>query len=266
MRNLIIIPCYNEANRLKFDAFQDFLNSHSDYQICFVNDGSKDGTLEQLTSFGNKNKEQVIVHDMPQNGGKAEAVRGGMNHVLENYEVDTIGFIDADLATGFDDYKTLVKTLKSDDLKMVVGSRKMETAQNIDRSAFRLFASWLIGTMINLIIGLPIKDTQCGAKVFTPKTAQYLFNRSFMSRWLFDVEMFIRMKNLYQKNTMNCIREVAVIDWEEVDGSHITFQDSLKFPKELLEIGYTYNIQPTLSSIMKPQIPVIKTNPTRQAA
>ncbi len=266
MRNLIIIPCYNEANRLKFDVFQEFINTHSNYQICFVNDGSKDETLDQLNAFAKKNTKQVIVHNMPQNGGKATAVQSGMNHVLENYTLDTIGFIDADLATGFDDYKTLVKTLKSEDLKMVFGSRKMEAAGNIERSVFRQFASWLIGAMIKVIIGLPVQDTQCGAKVFTPKTAQYLFNRKFMSRWLFDVEMFIRIKSRYQKDTMNCIKEVAVMNWEEVDGSHITLQDSLKFPKELLEIGYAYNVQPRLSYILKPQIPVIRTNPARQAA
>lgn len=266
MKNVIIIPCYNEAGRLKFDAFQQFIDTYSDYTLCFVNDGSKDETLDQLEAFANGQEDKIKVYNMPENGGKAEAVRSGMNYIMDNYSVETIGFLDADLATGFDDYKILVNILVSKDQKMVFGSRKMETAEDIDRSAFRKLASGIIGLMIKIIIGLPIKDSQCGAKVFQVPTAKYVFRKSFMSRWLFDVEMFIRIKNLFDNSTMEYIKEVAVTDWEEVEGSHITLNDSLKFPKELLEIGYAYNIKPTIIQIGKPQAAIIRKLIFREAA
>jgi glycosyltransferase involved in cell wall biosynthesis len=266
MRNFIVIPCYNEANRLKFESFQEFINTNPDDALCFVNDGSKDSTLLQLQGFQVKNKKQVLIYDIPQNGGKAEAVKSGINYILENHQVASIGFLDADLATGFKDYKMLSNTLKTEELKMVIGSRKMEADNNIERSVFRELASAVIETLIKFIIGLQIKDTQCGAKVFDASTARYLFKKSFMSRWLFDVELFIRMKNLYGKQTMTRVKEIAVTDWEEVEGSHITLSDSLKFPKELLEIGYAYNVRPMYVSILKPQTAIIKSLFFRRAS
>jgi len=266
MKNVIIIPCYNEAGRFKFDDFQQFINAHSTYAICFVNDGSKDETLAQLQNFAKDQENRIKIYDMPKNGGKAEAVRSGMNYMMENHKIETIGFIDADLATGFKDYKILVNTLIDKDQKMVFGSRKMESEGDIDRSLFRKLASTLIGVMIKIIIGLPVKDSQCGAKVFQVPTAKYVFRKSFMSRWLFDVEMFIRIKNIFDETTMNYIKEVAVTNWEEVEGSHITFSDSLKFPKELLEIGYTYNVKPVFQQIAKPQAATIRRLIFRRAA
>ncbi len=44
----IVIPCYNEENRLPQDAFIVFLKENPNYFICFVNDGSKDKTLSVL--------------------------------------------------------------------------------------------------------------------------------------------------------------------------------------------------------------------------
>jgi len=255
MKNAIIVPCYNEANRLKFDEFSTFLKTNPHFLICFVNDGSKDNTLQQLQTF-EAHQDRVFVYDMPQNGGKAEAVRNGTNFINSKYNLESIGFMDADLATGFDDYTMLVDELIDNDLKMVFGSRKMESDANVERSAFRKLASWGVGLMIKLIIGLPIKDTQCGAKVFNPGIARYIFNKSFMSRWLFDVEMFIRIRSLYKGQSMDFIKEVAVTEWEEVEGSHITWQDSIKFPKELLEIAFTYNVKPKFNIM----IPVLKTS------
>ncbi len=266
MKNVIVIPCYNEADRLKFEIFQNFINSHKDYILCFVNDGSKDQTLHQLQKFAAHQNNRVKVYDMPKNGGKSEAVKCGINFMLDNFQIKSIGFLDADLATGFDDYKKLTNHLISKNQKMVFGSRKVESNGQIKRSKFRLFASKMIGMVISLIIGLPVKDSQCGAKVFAPMTAKYVFKRSFLSRWLFDVEMFIRIKNLYQKTTMNFIQEIAVENWEEVEGSHITLSDSLKFPKELLEIAIEYNFKPILGFGFKSQSATVRNIGSKQAA
>lgn len=248
MRKAIVIPCYNEANRLKFDEFQNFINHNSDYLLCFVNDGSKDETLDELNHFMAKNPTSVVVHDLAQNSGKAEAVRSGIQFMINTFDLENVGFLDADLATGFDDYKRLEAELNSDS-KMVIGSRKMEEGDQIERSFFRKTASWAIGYLINLIIGLPIKDTQCGAKVFENSLAHKLFEKPFLSRWLFDVELFIRLKKQFNKRAIYYVKEVALLAWEEVDGSKITLKDSMKFPMALLEIGYDYNIKPRIVTI-----------------
>lgn len=59
MKNGIVIPCYNEADRLDFNNYRQFIQTNPDYQLCFVNDGSKDATLQQLNSFKSSVGNQV---------------------------------------------------------------------------------------------------------------------------------------------------------------------------------------------------------------
>lgn len=44
----VVIPCYDEEDRLSSKEFTDFVEKHSGYHLCFVNDGSKDNTLHIL--------------------------------------------------------------------------------------------------------------------------------------------------------------------------------------------------------------------------
>jgi len=44
----VVIPCYNEEERLLSNAFLDYIDTNSGYHLCFVNDGSKDRTLDQI--------------------------------------------------------------------------------------------------------------------------------------------------------------------------------------------------------------------------
>ena len=46
---LIVVPCYDEADRLPVACFRDFVDAEAGYRFLFVNDGSRDGTAEVLT-------------------------------------------------------------------------------------------------------------------------------------------------------------------------------------------------------------------------
>jgi len=246
MKNGIVIPCYNEAVRLRMDDFISFASSHSNYILCFVNDGSKDNTLERLNELA-MTCDNILIFDMPQNGGKAEAVRNGVQYLLSNTSVENVGFIDADLATGFEDYKNLVSILTDENREMVIGSRKLDSTLEMDRSKFRELASYIFGKFIHSIIGMKIMDTQCGAKIFSRRIASTLFASAFQSKWLFDVELLIRFREIFGRNKANSfLKEVALSRWEEVDGSKITLLDSIQFPLQLCGIGLKYNLVPKL--------------------
>ena len=249
MENAIVIPCYNEANRLDLSTFNEFLSQRNDYTICFVNDGSSDNTLEILKDFQQKYQGRVHVYDAPQNNGKAEAIRSGVNYMLQNTGATNIGFMDADLATGFDDYENLVGSLDNDldNDGMVIGSRTRVNTANIQRTAFRSASSNVFNKAIQWIIGLKINDTQCGAKVFTRKTANTLFQNAFISKWLFDIELLMRMRNKFGKRSMvKKFKEVKLSKWTEVEGSKITLKDAIQFPVQLIRIALNYNFKPAI--------------------
>ena len=44
----IVVPCYNEANRIELHFFEQFVLQNNNCVFCFVNDGSSDETLEIL--------------------------------------------------------------------------------------------------------------------------------------------------------------------------------------------------------------------------
>ncbi len=107
--------------------------------------------------------------------------------------------------------------------------------------------SKVVKTFILFIIGMPIRDTQCGAKVFSRSIVPVVYGKAFMSRWLFDVEIFLRLKKfLGKKYVMNHISEQPLMRWVHVDDSKLGLKDSLlKFLSKLLHIWLTYNVVTT---------------------
>ncbi|MGN6419558.1 MAG: response regulator, partial [Pseudobacter sp.] len=100
----LVIPCYNEAKRLSGQVFTDFGYSNLGYHLCFVNDGSKDNTLEVLQQLREGHEDYISIYNMPVNAGKAEAVRQASLEMLKEPQLEYIGYLDADLSTDFNDY------------------------------------------------------------------------------------------------------------------------------------------------------------------
>ena len=96
---IIVIPCFNEENRLDLTQFSKFIKKEPTVLICFVNDGSNDNTLEKLLHFKNKFPFQIEVVSLEKNSGKSEAVRAGFLYCNKNFEHVKIAYLDADLAT-----------------------------------------------------------------------------------------------------------------------------------------------------------------------
>ena len=243
MKTGIIIPCYNEEKRLDVDAFVEFIKSHSKYHLCFVNDGSKDNTLQVLRDIQKQVQARISIVDVKKNAGKAAAVRSGARYLFNRQDIDYIGFIDADLSTDFNNFKKLVETLQNNDnLFLVHGSRGKGEGQ-IERNLFRNIFSKMIKMIVFLILGLPIEDTQCGAKVFRRNIIPVAYNQAFLTRWLFDVEIFLRLKKHFgSKDIMNCIYEQPLDSWVHVEDSKLGIKDALQIPYMLMSIWYSYTL------------------------
>lgn len=237
----VVIPCYNEETRLKSVKFTDFAKVNHGYKLCFVNDGSKDNTLEVLHDLRIGHEDYITVYDCEKNGGKAEAVRQGMHHMLQDKEIDYVGFLDADLSTNFLDFEDLVNTIEDSKYKIVSGSRIARVGANIAKESSREIISITINKIIQRILGMPFKDTQCGAKVFTRDAAEYVFQDKFLTRWLFDVEIFMRMKKKYgADNVQQYLCEQPLNRWVHEDGSKLSMNDSIKIVYQIFQIAYSY--------------------------
>ncbi len=237
----VVIPCYNEEERLLSDDFKRFVNKNLGYHLCFVNDGSKDNTLEVLKALRRGNEDHISIYDCEKNGGKAEAVRLGMLHLAEQSQFDYIGFLDADLSTDFADFQDLVKTISNSDYQVVSGSRISRIGADITKESARKVISMSINFIIRKTLGMEFRDTQCGAKIMTRKVVEDTFQKKFLTKWLFDVEIFMRMRNIYGlKEAQAMLCEKPLNRWIHADGSKLSFKDSLKIIGQIGQIAFHY--------------------------
>ena len=95
----IVIPCFNEGQRLNTSNFIEFLKCHENIFFVFVNDGSTDNTHDLLASMAHECSEMIHITELKSNSGKAEAIRCGMNYILKSYKTALVGYWDADLST-----------------------------------------------------------------------------------------------------------------------------------------------------------------------
>ena len=237
----VVIPCYNEEERLLSTEFKDFAHKNLGYHLCFVNDGSTDKTLEVLEKLKKGSESNISIYNCEQNGGKAEAVRQGMLHLAKDEQLDYIGFLDADLSTDFRDFDDLVETLDQSNFKIVSGSRMSRMGADITKESARRIISMTINLIIRTILRMPFNDTQCGAKVMDRSVVPLLFDKPFITKWLFDVEMFIRMRKHYGKTeAKKLICEQPLKRWIHADGSKLSMKDSVKIVGQLAKIAFVY--------------------------
>ncbi len=242
LKYAVIVPCYNEEKRFPFQQFLAFAKAEPSMLICLVNDGSKDRTLSVLKGFQVESPNNVCVFDMPQNGGKSEAVRQGMLYVLENYNMNLLGFLDADLATLPEEYMAMAKHKETmPHIAGIVGSRIQRLGANIQRDDNRSLLSSIVKKFIKKILRTDFQDTQCGAKIFHRLLIPFIFNKPFMTPWLFDVEIFLRIQKKFGKSTLqNGILEYPLMHWTEVGGSKLNWKHSIKIPFQLLTLYRKY--------------------------
>lgn len=229
----LIIPCYNEENRLNLSKFDHF---HENVYFLFVNDGSTDGT------------QRYITHNLPScsyslnldhNKGKAEAVRQGMLHVKTLpifQEIKWVGYWDADLSTPleelfhFFDYSTFF----TNEIHGVIGSRIYKLGSQIERRFLRHILGRLFSTVIAVVLKIKTYDSQCGAKIFRVFLIDKIFREPFISKWIFDVEILFRV-NDYQ------VVECPLFFWKDVKGSKIKIgRNLLRVIREINQIRKKY--------------------------
>lgn len=110
MKLSLVVPCYNEAENVA--AFQDavintFQDCGYDYEIVFVDDGSRDATLHNLRKLYKEQRCPVKVVSFSRNFGKESGIYAGMEHAIGDY----ICLIDADLQQRPEIARDMVKIL-----------------------------------------------------------------------------------------------------------------------------------------------------------
>tara|TARA_R110001583_G_scaffold412_2_gene3800 strand:+ start:43865 stop:44602 length:738 start_codon:yes stop_codon:yes gene_type:complete len=236
----IVIPCYNEEKRLDKNRVFSFLNLEQNVLLCFVNDGSSDNTIEVLNEIKAQYPANVEAISIKKNVGKAEAVRTGILHCNLHFKHKKTAYLDADLATTLEECFEISELVKGETV-FAFGSRIQKIDNNIQRKMFRFLVGRVIATFISRQLNLGVYDTQCGCKIFKRELSEKIFTEKFISKWLFDVELFHRIIKIYSVEIMCQIsKEIPLKSWIDYDDSKVKMTYFFKLWLDLYKIKKAY--------------------------
>ena len=249
MKNTValVVPCFNEQDRLSRDYFESILVS-PEITLMFVNDGSSDSTSDWIQDFC-LNQPRAMFLNLKNNLGKAEAVRLGMLSCYE-HGFSYIGFLDCDGAFASSDVVRLVNLIANQNLQIrrvlpisvLLSSRIKLSGRQIERSEFR----HIIGRLVAAVIGINWKnspyDSQSGFKIFLSTSELYsAIQETFKTRWFLDVELLLRL----QSQGKQAFWEEPVDSWSDVKGSKIRMINYFSILKEIIYIHKIVKSQST---------------------
>lgn len=231
MKASILIPCYNEEQRIEaaLTRLADFASKNSDYEIVVEEDGSTDSTPRIIDKFAESYAFISSVH------GSARLRKGGGLKLGARHSTGGIILTtDADLAVPPEEFPRLVREIENG-YDIVIASRRHGDAK-LDRQApvMRRLSSLIFNLLVNALFGFGIRDTQSGTKAFRREVFFKIEPRISMD-YAMDVEMLARAKKCNFR-----VREIGV---HYVHGDFSRFslvKNGSKMLKDVLIIWLSY--------------------------
>ena len=243
----LVVPCFNEAGRLKPEAFLEFAVSRPGIGLLFVDDGSTDATPAILAALAARAGADMAVLTLPRNVGKAGAVQRGLRAALE-HGPEFVGFWDADLSTPLAAVPKFMAIFESmPDVEIVMGARVKLLGRQITRGLVRHYCGRVFATAASFALGVPVYDTQCGAKIFrTTAAVRQALDAPFRAKWIFDVEIlsrYIAAAGAAQAGSR--IYELPLDAWTAEDGSKLRTWHGVRAIWDLAVIARTPRMSKT---------------------
>jgi glycosyltransferase involved in cell wall biosynthesis len=180
----VVLPCYNEEQNIApavRDTAQWMQKKNHTGEIIVVDDGSKDGSPKVLEDLGKEIPNLKVVRHQT-NGGYGIAVRSGCDAATTEW----IAFMDSDGQFKADDLDLLAAYV--DRFSFITG-RRAHRADGFVRNSF----GKILGAMNVLVLGLWVRDVNCGMKMFKKDIWPRIRPTRGVEK-LFNTEMFMRLK------------------------------------------------------------------------
>ena len=160
------------------------LNGRIPFEVVPVDDGSRDGTASAIRRAAARDPAHVHPVFVAINAGKGNALKCGFaaskgSHIL---------LLDADLDLAPSRVTTFFDVMLNKHADIVVGSKRHPDSV-IDYPWHRRLASQVYYTLVRLLVGLPVSDTQTGMKLFKREALGWAFDRMLVKTFAFDLEV-----------------------------------------------------------------------------
>jgi len=216
LKQSIVIPAYNERRRIgaTLESIASYLsdagNRNSDFEVIVVCDGCYDGTEQAAKAFAQRLPLRVISYVC--NRGKGYAVRRGVAASSGRL----VTFMDADGATPIRELDRLMQPILGNQAEIVIGSRHArESVLGVAQPLTRRLLGRAFAWHTQAVLGLRMRDTQCGFKVFDGDIARVLFKRLSCDGFAFDLELLAEARE-YGLRVLE-----RGVEWHDVAGSTV---------------------------------------------
>jgi glycosyltransferase involved in cell wall biosynthesis len=174
-----LIPAFNEAGTIAQVVSR--VSPHVG-AIWVVDDGSTDGTAEAARGAG----ADVIAN--PGKRGKGAAIRAGLSRVLAR-DCTHVLLIDGDLQHLPEEAPLLIAEAERTDADVVLGERRFD---RLAMPASRFHANRIGSLALSRFMGVAIRDTQCGFRLFKADALRGLRLRA--RGYDIETEMLVKLK------------------------------------------------------------------------
>lgn len=210
----IVIPAYNEENRIGKTIYDLLSVLDNQDQLIVVFDGT-DQTPEVVKSFGSN--VELLTSD--RRLGKGGAILTGFQQCRN----EVIGFIDADNSVPVHDVIRLARDV-NESKPCVIASRWVKSSSIVKNEPFfNIFASRIFHYLVYLVLGIKVKDTQCGAKFFKKDLIKVILPKVTIKSRMIDVTLLYHVKLLGKE-----ITEVGV-KWEHDEDTKLPILKAIPF-------------------------------------
>ncbi len=204
MKNLVIIPTYNEKeNILKILAA--VLQLDMVFDILVVDDGSPDGTADLVKGVMAENKGRVHILERKGKLGLGTAYIAGFEWGIQNF-YEFIFEMDADFSHNPKDLIRLADELHSGRGEVAVGSRYVKGGAVKNWPLDRLALSYGASLYVRIITWMPVKDPTAGFVGYSAKVLKSIdLKKIRFVGYAFQIEMKFASRSLGWK-----IKEVPI--------------------------------------------------------
>jgi glycosyltransferase involved in cell wall biosynthesis len=234
---LLLIPAYNEESRIEpvLRDYARYFRNHYDgqFSLAVVLNGCRDNTLGVVQKVAAEFP-SIRAENFPDPIGKGGALIEGLKLTPA---MDVIGYVDADGASPPRALHDLVKLIDKADC--VIGSRWLPGAVlHQAQTRVRQFTSRCFHLIVEILLRMHIKDTQCPCKVIRRSAVERIHSSLRIADLAFDVNLLYSLKRAGFS-----ILEVPT-EWTDKIGSKVTaslFRASLTMFLSVVRIWLIYS-------------------------
>lgn len=234
MKLSVILPVFNEEANVRTtlkEVDKVLKNMSIKHEIIAVNDGSTDGTWQELQIAASEVKDLQLLR-CEKNNGKGQALKLGFGASSGEF----VAFLDAGLEIHPEHLVDFLRIMEKSGTDVVIGSKR-HSKSKVRCPTRRLFLSALHNTAVKLFLGLPVKDTQVGVKLFKREVLKRVMSRLRVKRYAFDVEL---LANIHRRG-YEIVEAPIELNFKQ-KSEKIRFKDVFEIALDILTVFYRMRI------------------------